>query len=151
MAGKVSQLDHHIGYWMRMVSNRISQAFAVRLAEKGVTVAEWVLLRSLYEHRSVNPHKLAEEMGMTRGAISKLVERLVDKGLIARTEEPGDRRYQNLSLPSDRRPLIEELAALADENDDEFFNCLTEAERNDLKQMLIRLAQSNGIRRPPTK
>lgn len=44
----VSQLTDHIGYWLRMVSNAVSQDFARRMAEQGATVAEWVFLRALY-------------------------------------------------------------------------------------------------------
>jgi hypothetical protein len=46
-----------------MVSNAVSQGFARKLAAEDVTVAEW---------------------GLTRGAITKLAERLVAKGLVER-------------------------------------------------------------------
>ena len=41
---------------------------------------------------------LAERMGMTRGAISKLSDRLVAKGLVARRADADDRRAQALAL-----------------------------------------------------
>ena len=43
----VSDLTAHTGYLLRMVSNAVSQEFARKVAGEGVTVAEWVMLRSL--------------------------------------------------------------------------------------------------------
>jgi DNA-binding MarR family transcriptional regulator len=37
-------------------------------------------------------------MGMTRGAISKLADRLIAKSLLVRTADPQDGRAQSLSL-----------------------------------------------------
>ncbi|MEI9903207.1 MAG: hypothetical protein WDN06_03970 [Asticcacaulis sp.] len=44
-----SHLEAHLGYWMRFVSNHVSQAFARKVEAHGVTVAEWVVLRELFE------------------------------------------------------------------------------------------------------
>ena len=41
MPARISDLDAHLGYWLRFVSNHVSQTFASRLQGKGVTVAEW--------------------------------------------------------------------------------------------------------------
>ncbi|MBX9710452.1 MAG: MarR family transcriptional regulator, partial [Xanthobacteraceae bacterium] len=72
----VSDLTAHIGFWLRMVSNHVSHAFAAKLAEKGVTVAEWSLMRALYAQEPMPPSRVADQMGMTRGAITKLADRL---------------------------------------------------------------------------
>jgi MarR family len=42
-------------------------------------VAEWVVLREMYEADSIVPSALAERIGMTRGALSKLIDRLISK------------------------------------------------------------------------
>ncbi|MFO0919203.1 MAG: helix-turn-helix domain-containing protein [Planctomycetaceae bacterium] len=71
-----STLETHAGYWLRYVSNHVSHAFAKKVEAQGVTVAEWVLLRQMFDTPAANPSQLAAAIGMTRGAISKLVERL---------------------------------------------------------------------------
>ena len=79
----MSSLESHLGYWLRYVSNHVSHAFALKLAAGGVTVAEWVVLRELYDGESA-PSALADRLGMTRGAISKLADRLIAKDMIVR-------------------------------------------------------------------
>src|SRR6185369_2839084 len=108
MSVKVSPLEAHLGYWLRYVSNQVSHAFAQKLAARDVTVAEWVMLRELYDHDpatpgerergSITPSDLAERLGMTRGAISKLTDRLAAKGLVLRESNGDDRRYQTVVL-----------------------------------------------------
>ena len=66
MTADVPELTAHLGYWLRQVSNHVSQAFARKVAAKDVTVAEWAMMRMLYSTQPVAPSQLADEMGMTR-------------------------------------------------------------------------------------
>jgi len=144
-----SKLTDHTGYWMRMVSNAVSQEFARKVAGQDVTVAEWSFMRALYDYEPMPPSILAEKMGMTKGAISKLAERLLVKGLVARTESKEDKRAHSLSLTSEGRDRIPVLAALADENDAEFFNTLTTEEHETLNRILKLLAERRGLNATP--
>jgi DNA-binding MarR family transcriptional regulator len=121
----ISPLDAHAGYWLRWVSNHVSHAFKLKVETHGVTVAEWVLLRQLLDLGEVHPSEVAERLGMTRGAISKLVDRLAIKGYVVRASAAGDRRYQTVKLAASGRRLVPLLAALADQNDAEFFGHLS--------------------------
>lgn len=140
-APPVSDLTAHLGFWLRMVSNHVSWAFAAKLADREVTVAEWSLMRTLYGKQPTPPSRLADEMGMTRGAVTKLADRLIAKSLILRAASPDDGRAQTLALTDRGTALVPELAALADRNDAEFFGCLTPGERETLERLLKSLAQ----------
>src|ERR1700722_6885555 len=109
----VSSLESHTGFWRRFVSNRVSHAFKLKVEAHGVTVAEWVVLRALFDADNVNPSEIAERLGMTGGAISKLVDRVVAKRLVKCTAGKGDRRFQCLVLTHAGRKLVPILAALA--------------------------------------
>jgi DNA-binding MarR family transcriptional regulator len=63
-----------------------------------VTVAEWVFLRVLYDCDWVAPSRLVGEIGMTKGAISKLADRLLDKELVQREANVVLRRSSGRSL-----------------------------------------------------
>lgn len=144
-----STLDAHLGYWLRMVSNAVSRRFAREVGREGVTVAEWVVLRSLYDVERVAPTALAAAMGMTKGAISKLADRLLDKALIERRANADDRRAHTLALGPAGRALVPRLAALADANDAAFFGVLTPDERRQLGELLVKIARARDIRSVP--
>lgn len=145
----ISDLTTHTGYWLRMISNAVSQDFARRVAGEGVTVAEWVFLRALHDEEPMAPSMLAEKMGMTKGAISKLADRLLEKGLIERTDNPEDRRAHNLSLTDTGRSKVPVLAALADENDRDYFGVLTKQEHQTLGRILKALAERRDLKTIP--
>jgi DNA-binding MarR family transcriptional regulator len=145
----VSPLETHLGYWLRFVSNQVSHSFNLKLAERGVTVAEWVVLRELFECEAVAPSVLAERIGMTRGAISKLADRLEAKTLLKRTMSDEDGRYQALAMTAKGRSLLPKLAALADENDAAFFGHLTAAERDRIKSVMRDIVRRHGLKSVP--
>jgi DNA-binding MarR family transcriptional regulator len=144
-----SALDAHLGYWLRIVSNAVSQSFARQVEGQGVTVAEWVFLRALYDAGPVAPSQLAEKMAMTKGAISKLADRLVEKALIERHANPDDRRAHTLFLNQAGRALVPRLAALADKNDEAFFGAFTSDERRWLGQLLRKIVKERELRDVP--
>lgn len=146
----VSDLTAHLGYWLRCVSNHVSHAFGRKLADKGVTVAEWVVMRSLYGKDPIAPSRLADDIGMTRGAITKLAERLIGKSLVVRKASPDDGRAQTLALTLKGARFVPGLATLADQNDAEFFDCLSGAERQALEQLLKRIVEQCGMTSVPT-
>jgi MarR family transcriptional regulator, lower aerobic nicotinate degradation pathway regulator len=133
---KVSELTDHVGYWLRQVSNHVSQSFARKLAAEDVTVAEWVLLRVLYGDEPSAPSRVAEAMGFTRGAVTKLADRLIAKNLVVREADLRDGRAQTLALTAKGRRLTPRLAALADQNDAECFGQLSGQEMRSLRKIL---------------
>jgi len=146
---EISALETHLGYWLRMVSNHVSQAFGQKVTAEGVTVAEWVVLRTLHATGTATPSRVAVEMRMTRGAISKLVDRLVAKALVSRTVSGGDRRWQDIALTSKGRAMVPRLAALADDNDREFFGPLAAGERAELERILKKIVRARDIETVP--
>ncbi len=146
-----SDLETHLGYWLRFVSNHVSHAFGLKLQARDVTGAEWVMLRELFDGDGTSPSALADRLGMTRGAISKLADRLVAKNLIARTASSEDRRQQTLSLTVAGRKLVPALSALADRNDAEFFGHLDPAERAALKEILRDIVRRHDLKTIPTE
>ena len=145
-----SALRSHIGYRMRIVSNAVSHSFSRKLAVHEVTVAEWVVLREMYSSDdSTPPSKIAEITGLTRGAISKLIDRLLQKGFVTRTESSEDRRYQEIKLTASAVKLVPKLASIADENDESFFSVLSKADRKVLMDILLKTAELNKLNSNP--
>jgi DNA-binding MarR family transcriptional regulator len=145
----ISDLTTHLGYWLRYVSNHVSQAFARKVEAHGVTVAEWVLMRQLLDVEALPPSRLADRMGMTRGAITKLADRLLAKSLLTRKPDPVDGRAQTLALTAKGRRLVPELAALADANDVEFFDHLAPKDRAALVRILRDIVEKRGLKSLP--
>ncbi|MBS0236691.1 MAG: MarR family transcriptional regulator [Proteobacteria bacterium] len=142
-AQQPSKIEAHVGYWLRCLSNFVSRSFAEKLAIKDVTVAQWVVVRTLYDYEKTSLKDLARTIGVDSSSLSRTVERLVQRMLIIRT--PGkDRRSIELALSVEGKRLVLDLARLADQNDDEFFHTLSKNAKNELLNIVQQLLKANG-------
>lgn len=144
-----SPLEAHLGFWLRFVSNHVSIRFRQLLEDKGVTVSEWVALRTLWSQEETTHTELIQALGMTKGAASKLVSRLEEKGLAGRQLADGRAREQILSLTAAGQALVPQLAALADANEAHFFGHLSAAERTAMTQAMQALVQHHQLKALP--
>jgi DNA-binding MarR family transcriptional regulator len=138
-----SDLESHLGYWLRCLSNFVSHGFAERLAKQDVSVAQWVVLRTLYDSNGVTLKEAARRVGVDKSTLSRMVERLVQKGLANRSEGQ-DRRSVGLTLTPAGKMLVLQLARLADENDEAFFRTLSSRRREGLLTIIKQLLAANG-------
>jgi DNA-binding MarR family transcriptional regulator len=145
-----SGLESHLGYWLRRVSNHVSLQFSRALAEQNVSVAEWVAVRRLYDQPGLSPRELALALGMTQGAISKIIDKLLAKRWIAARDNQADRRQQFLTLTAAGRKAVPQLARIADENDAQFFGELSGKEQAKLRRLMERLTEIHHWDDTPT-
>jgi DNA-binding MarR family transcriptional regulator len=153
---QVSGLEVHAGFWLRFVSNHVSGRFRKLVEENGVTVSEWVALRALYDDSAVavtriTTSTLVDSLGMTKGAVSKILARLEEKELVRREADQVDARVQRLALTEAGRALVPRLAALADQNDEHFFGFLEPAQRAALVKTLQNIVRAHGLTQLPTE
>lgn len=149
-AKHIPELESHLGYWLRRVSNAVSGGFSRALQEKQTSVAEWVLLRELHKREQAAPGELAATVGLTRGAVSKIVDKLEMKGWVQTEGKAGDSRFRVLSLTRAGLRNLPVLAEIADRNDESFFDCLSAGEKSALRELLIKVAEHNRIHDVPT-
>jgi len=145
----VAPLEKHLGYRLRRVSNRVSGSFARSLEEKEISVPEWVVLRHLSEQGETTPGKLADILTVTRGAISKIIDKLEAKDWIECRTDLEDTRVRLLTLTRNGRRVLPSLAKIADRNDEQFFGCLSPSERNALLHLLRKLSDHHQIQDIP--
>lgn len=141
-----SRLEDHLGYWLRCLSNLVSDSFAGRLEGHGVSVPQWVVLRCLFDVEASPLNELAREVGVDGGALSRMVERLVQKGLVSREADPADRRAVRIRLTDAGRKLVPVLAREADRNDAAFFCVVDADERARLLATVKALLEKNDYR-----
>ncbi len=143
-------LEAHLGFWLRFVSNHVSMRFQKLLEAEGIAVTEWVALRTLWGKTDTGHAALIHAIGMTKGAASKIVSRLQEKGLVERRLVTGRAREQSLRLTAKGTRLVPRLAELADANDDHFFAHLRPGERQMLMNAMQDLVHHHQLKELPT-
>lgn len=144
-----SRLEDHLGYWLRYVSNHVSRRFQQLLEAEGTSITEWVALRALFEQAETSHAELIQRLGMTKGAASKIVSRLEEKGLAQRRLAENAQREQVLGLTRKGQALVPRLSALADQNDEHFFGHLPADQRKALRGILETLVAHHQLHEVP--
>jgi DNA-binding MarR family transcriptional regulator len=108
-------------YWLKRADRRVSSTFARELKGSGLIASEWAALREMYGPGRTSSVGLAPAIGMTKGGASKLIDRLVRKGLVTRSVGKLDRRCRPVRLTYGARALVRYLAMLDEVNDRDFF------------------------------
>jgi DNA-binding MarR family transcriptional regulator len=135
-----------IGSLLADLSRLMRRAFDARAREIGVTRVQWQVLSVLSRHEGVNQGGLAELLDVEAITLCRMVDRLQEADLVERRANPTDRRAWRLYLTDRARTLLDELRPLAMALTDEAMTGLSEAEQQQLHQLLERI-RSNLTRR----
>jgi DNA-binding MarR family transcriptional regulator len=134
---RIIPVESHLAYWLHYVGCRVFHKLRLGALELGVTAAESVLLRKLYEDENdAMPIRLALRLGLSRGYISRLAVRLEAKGFIHRNKSPSDRRVLTLQLTDQGRALMFPLSELADQTNGRLFALAGEAAHDTIERVM---------------
>jgi DNA-binding MarR family transcriptional regulator len=85
-----------------------------RAKGRGTTRAQWIVLFRLREQEGLSQVDLADVLELQPISLVRLLDRLVEHGLVERRHDPRDRRANRLFLTASGRQLADDLDSLRD-------------------------------------
>jgi len=85
-----------------------------RAKSRGTTRAQWIVLFRLREQEGLSQVDLADVLELQPISLVRLLDRLVEHGLVERRSDPRDRRANRLFLTPAGRQLADDLDSLRD-------------------------------------
>ncbi|SDP32484.1 MarR family winged helix-turn-helix transcriptional regulator [Afipia sp. GAS231] len=85
-----------------------------RAKSRGTTRAQWIVLFRLRQQEGLSQVDLAEVLELQPISLVRLLDRLVEHGLLERRPDPKDRRANRLFLTGAGRRLVDDLDSLRD-------------------------------------
>jgi MarR family transcriptional regulator, transcriptional regulator for hemolysin len=85
-----------------------------RAKTRGTTRAQWIVLFRLREQEGLSQVDLADVLELQPISLVRLLDRLVEHGLLERRHDPKDRRANRLFLTAQGRQLVDDLDSLRD-------------------------------------
>jgi DNA-binding MarR family transcriptional regulator len=82
---------------------------SVHIHKQGLTISQFDILVTLGTGQSMSPKELVEKTLITKGTLTGVIDRLLAKGLVKRTQNNLDRRSQIISLTPKGRQLFEKI------------------------------------------
>jgi len=100
-----------IGYLLRR-ANKLSMACAeAAFAGSEITFTQWIVLALVFNGTAATCAELSRNIGHSSGAMTRLIDQLEARGLLARQRDEADRRVTRLSLTAAGRVTFTDLAA----------------------------------------
>jgi DNA-binding MarR family transcriptional regulator len=93
--------------WSEVFMQRSMHDFRKFMEETGLSFSQINILMRLLHGGNTGVSEIGSQLGVTNAAASQAVDRLVQLGLIERTEDPEDRRAKKLALTPKGHTLIE--------------------------------------------
>jgi DNA-binding MarR family transcriptional regulator len=97
-----------------------------------LTPPQFWALHTIRDAEKIKMSPLADLLGLSMGAASTLIDRLVGRGLVAREADAHDRRAVFVSLTEKGREVLQEAAAAKRELSEQVFTRLTPEAREQL-------------------
>src|SRR6201997_520200 len=104
------QLVAQLNESSRLLRNYIDH----RAKERGTTRAQWIVLFRLRQNEGLSQVDLADVLELQPISLVRLLDRLVEHGLLERRHDPKDRRANRLFLTAKGRKLVDDLDSLRD-------------------------------------
>ena len=146
---KSSQADFHLHnsfvFWITRLSSVMKEQFNQQLQEQDVTWPQWMILNVLHHQLAKTPAHIADNIGVDRSAVTRLLDRLEAKSLIARVHDGLDRRSIKIHITETGQNLIAELNDAAVRHQEAFLRELHPTEMRAFKMNVQKLLRAGGV------
>src|SRR3984893_13342234 len=107
-----------------------------------VTSAQFIILATLSMGTAKSASDLCKGISYDAGAMTRMIDRLEEKGLLRRSRDPGDRRLVNLELTEEGNSALPRLGEASRRVVNRFLQGFTKAEPRQLESYLTRMLEN---------
>jgi len=138
-AGENYSVTEGIGYLLLQLMTSMRREVDGRMGELGLTDAQWKPLLMLKHGKADTAFELAREMSIDAGAMTRMLDRLMAKGLIERVRSKTDRRVVHLRLTPEGEVATAQVPYVLAEVNNEYLCGFSKSEWSQLKELLQRM------------
>lgn len=125
----------------KMIHNAFSERRNRQLIKYNLTSSQMDVLWYLKHSRGQEIHQreIEQWLGMKNPTVTGILNRLEEKGFIARKKNARDKRYRMIELTEKSRQMMSEMCEEMRQMDEKLYSCMEEKERRQLAEYLDRL------------
>lgn len=137
-------VDDYLLYLLARASSEVSAQFHADLKGHGLQVPEWRVLATLSDGDGMTLGELAARALQRQPTMTKIVDRMVQSGLVTRRKGEPDRRQVRIFITDDGRKRVKDALSAAKKHEAEVLSDYSAEEAHRLKSMLQALIDRNG-------
>jgi DNA-binding MarR family transcriptional regulator len=108
MPDKTNDLTKTLQDWVEVFMHRSMRYVFLFTKEHNLSMSQMGALLNIHRQGVCSVSDIGDELGVTSAAASQMLERLVQQELIARSEDPHDRRGKQIVLTDKGRQVIQD-------------------------------------------
>ncbi|MDR3384731.1 MarR family winged helix-turn-helix transcriptional regulator, partial [Cupriavidus basilensis] len=125
--------------------NQISVAlFLEEAGNHDLTPRQYAALKMIDEIPNIDQMTLSNMIAMDKTTMVKVIDRLMEKGLVTRTRSPQDRRINLLNVTPACRGMLDQIERQLDRSEARILAPLNKSEQHVFMEMLTRLVDVNN-------
>lgn len=93
--------------WIEVTMRHSMRNFLRYARESGLSLSHLGAIFHIHRAGSCGVTEIGDYLGVTSAAASQMLDRLVEQGLVARTEDPEDRRVKRIELTAEGERALE--------------------------------------------
>jgi DNA-binding MarR family transcriptional regulator len=137
---RLGALEDTVAFFLRSAHDAASQAFAQRSADLGAAPGEYATLTIIAENAGITQGQVSAATGRHMSTLTPILRRLEERGWIARTPVPTDRRTSALALTAAGERRLRELALLAADHERELDRIIGKQRKAEFVRILRRIS-----------
>lgn len=135
------RLHRRLGFRLSRLSKLMQNRLESRLAEHGITRLKWCVLSGVGLECVATPSDLADHIGITRPAISRLLLQMRKEKLVLQSLDETDGRSRQIDLTELGQEKLRLCRPLVEENERHFMDKLGVRDGDALNRLLGRLLE----------
>lgn len=135
-------LEQQPTYWLKRCYQSLRRAVDAGLREYGLTLSQRDVLLTLYEAGPLDQGTLRDRLGLEQSSVSRLVDGLVQRGLVILTPSESDRRVRIAAISTEGEALLLQTPGSSELGGGPMVDGLSDTERRELVRLLRRCADN---------
>jgi DNA-binding MarR family transcriptional regulator len=102
------QFSQVLREWAEVFMRRSMRDFVLFSKDSGISMSQFSTLMRLFHRGGCGVSDIGDQLGISNAAASQLIDKLVQQGLVDRSEDTRDRRVKHIALTEKGRELVQE-------------------------------------------
>lgn len=133
------------GFLLAQIGGHAAAKFAERLTHLNLTPSDAGILRFLKVASGTSQQELSARLGIHPSRLVAVLDSLEKRSLLERRPNAEDRRQYSLHLTDQGNAVLQEIGRVARDHQEDLLGALNKAERQQLAELLRRVAQHQGL------
>jgi DNA-binding MarR family transcriptional regulator len=139
MDGEKAVISEEIQYLIKQITMNISRVLSSIIDDSPLTVHQVFIMKTIQKNAETNLTSLCKLLGLSKGALSLTINKLVKEGYVSRTEHSDDRRNVRIMLTKRGEDILHETGEKYRQIFYSLTSALTQGELSEIKENLKKL------------